>query len=118
MDKILIKDLTAHGIIGIHEQERNKPQKILINLTIFTDTRNAGQSDDIDDCIDYDTIASLAKEHAENAQRFTVEALAEDIAAFCLQFPNVYRVFVRVEKPNAISFAKSAGVEIERLKGT
>ncbi len=117
MDRIRIKDLAAHGIIGIHDWERTKPQKIIINLTISTDTRKAGQSDDINDCIDYDTVASLVKEKAETAERFTVEALAEDIAALCLQISEVYKVFVRVEKPGAVPFAKSVGVEIERLKG-
>lgn len=118
MDRILIKDLTARGIIGIHDWERTKPQTILINLAIFTDTRKAGQSDDIDDCIDYDTVAKLVKQKAETSQYFTVEALAEEIATLCLQISEVYQVVVRVEKPGAVPFAKSAGVEIKRLKGT
>ena len=42
MDKILITDLSARGIIGIHDWERQKPQEILINLTLFVDLRQPG----------------------------------------------------------------------------
>ncbi len=104
------------GIIGIHEWERSHPQTILINLAIFTDTRKAGQSDQIDDCINYHTVATKVKEHTITIQRFTVEALAEDIAELCLQEPGAMKVHVRVEKPEAVSFARSVGVEIERFK--
>ena len=54
--------------------------------------------------------------HAESAARFTVEALANDLAKICLAEKNVQRVLVRVEKPGAVRFAKSVGVEIERSR--
>jgi dihydroneopterin aldolase len=43
-----------------------------------------------------------------------VEALANDLAGICLAQNNVQRVIVRVEKPGAVRFAESVGVEIER----
>ncbi len=39
MDKVIIKDLLARGIIGINDWERKNPQDILINITVLTDTR-------------------------------------------------------------------------------
>ena len=45
MDKVIIKDLRARGIIGVNDWERDKPQEILINITVFTDTRRAGETD-------------------------------------------------------------------------
>ena len=116
MDKIMIKDLSARGIIGVHSDEREQPQEIVINIILFTSTAKAGQSDDITDTVSYSTIAKKVRAHAESSQRFTVEALAEDIAGLCLENPGVKKVQVRVEKPRAIRFAASAGVEIERVK--
>ena len=116
MDKIFIKDLLARGIIGINESERSNPQDILINITIQTDTRAAGLSDDIRDCINYRTVAKKALAIAENAERLTVEALAEDIASLVLEFDNIDTVWVRVEKPGAVRFTRSVGAEIERRK--
>lgn len=116
MDKVFIKDLLIRGIIGINEWERNKPQDIIINVSIFTDLVNAGKNDDIDRSINYRTVTKRIIKHAEESKRYTVEALAEDIAAICLSEKYVNSVKVRVEKPGAVRFAKSVGVEIERVR--
>ena len=114
MDKVIIKNLLARGIIGVYDWEREKPQEILINIILFGDLRNAGTTDDINDSINYKTVAKGAQSLAENCQRLTVEALADDIASFCLETQGVKKVIVRVEKPGAVRFAESVGVEIER----
>jgi FolB domain-containing protein len=116
MDQILIKDLMARGIIGISEKERSQPQDILFNIDIFTDIRAAGTSDDIEESINYRTVAKQVLAHASTIGRFTVEALAEDVARMILENPRALGVRVRVEKPGAVRFARSVGVEIERMR--
>ncbi|MCP4139393.1 MAG: dihydroneopterin aldolase [Chloroflexi bacterium] len=114
MDKILITNLLAHGIIGVYDEERVTPQDILINITLYTDTRAAAKSDLFDDCINYDALSQKVNKHAESVQRLTVEALAEDIAQICLENVGVKKVRVRVEKPDALDFVEKVGVEIKR----
>lgn len=114
MDKILIKNLHAHGIIGVYDEERITPQAILINITLYTDTHKAAQSDDLADCINYDVLSQKVRQHAETVQRLTVEALAEDIATLCLKEKGVKKVWVRVEKPDALDYVDQVGVEIKR----
>lgn len=114
MDQVLIKDLLVRGIIGINDDERRNKQDILINIVLLTDTRAAGESDNIKDCVNYRTVTKKVFAYTEQADRFTVEALANDIAQICLQEPNVKGARVRVEKPGAARFARSVGVEIER----
>jgi len=116
MDKIIIHDLVARGIIGLNDWEREKPQEMRINITLFADLRKAGRSDDIADSVSYRTIAKRAMAHAETAARLTVEALAADIARLCLEEEPVQKVIVRVEKPGAVRFAEGVGVEIERTR--
>lgn len=116
MDKVIIKDLVIRGIIGINDWEREKEQEILVNIVMFTDTRAAADSDQIEDCVNYRTVAKKVFAHAEAAKRFTVEALANDLAEICLNEKGVEKVQVRVEKPGAVRFAKSVGVEIERAR--
>jgi FolB domain-containing protein len=116
MDKVIIKNILARGIIGIHEWEREKPQDILINIELFTDMRNPGTLDEITTCIDYSKVTKQVINHAEHANRFTVEALAEDIAQICMDDPRVLKTTVRVEKPGAVRFSQSVGVEIERKR--
>jgi len=116
MDQVIIKDLLVRGIIGINDWERVNLQDILINIILFADLRRAGESDDIADCVNYRTVAKKVQAHAENARRLTVEALAADIARLCLEDPLVQKVRVRVEKPGAVRFSNSVGVEIERSR--
>ena len=114
MDKILIKNLHAFGIIGVYEHERSTPQKMLINITLYTDTRKAAQSDDLADCINYDALSQKVRQHAETSQRLTVESLAGDIADICLKENGVKKVRVRVEKPDALDYVDQVGVQIKR----
>jgi FolB domain-containing protein len=114
MDKILIKDLVARGIIGVNDWERENPQEILINITLYTDITIAGKNDDIHESVNYKTVAKKVIKHAESSNRLTVEALACDLANLCLQDPKVRKVCIRVEKPKAVRFSASVGVEIER----
>ena len=114
MDKILIVDLLARGIIGINDWERENAQDILINIALGADVRQAGIHDDIAHSVNYRTVAKKVLAHAETAERFTVEALAEDLAAICLAEAGVVEAAVRVEKPGALRFARSVGVEIVR----
>jgi FolB domain-containing protein len=118
MDKVIIKNILARGIIGIHEWEREKPQDILINIELYTDLRRPGTLDEISACIDYSKVTKQVMYHAENSNRFTVEVLAEDIAKICLEDPRVLKTTVRVEKPGAVRFSQSVGVEIERKRPT
>ena len=113
-DRIIIKDLLLRGIIGINDWEREKRQDILINITLFGDLRPAGESDDIADTINYRTVTKNVIEHVEKSEPYTVEALANAIARICLNEARVKRAHVRVEKPGALRYAHSVGVEIER----
>jgi FolB domain-containing protein len=116
MDQILVSDLLARGIIGVNPDEREKSQDILINLILYADLKAAGESDKLHDCINYRTVAKNALHIAETAKRYTVEALANDIADDVLTDTRIQRVKVRVEKPGAVRFSRSVGVEIERFQ--
>ena len=114
MDRILIKDLLVQGIIGINDLEREHPQDILVNITLFVDLKNAGETDNLADTVNYSTVTQKVQDFVKNAHRFTVEALASDLARVCLDEPGVLKVLIRVEKPGAVQNTKSVGVEIER----
>lgn len=115
-DQILIRDLLVRGIIGVNDDERVNAQDILINLTLDVDVRAAGASDDITDAVNYRTIAKQVIAYTENASPHLVERLATEIARLCLAHPGVERVRARVEKPGALRFARSVGVEIVRTR--
>ena len=114
MDEIFIKDLVVNAILGVNDWEREQPQNILINITMFTDIHLTAESDQIKNGVDYGVMTRGIQNLVVKATRFTVEALAQDIASFCLSNEMVTRVRVRVEKPGAIAGVSSVGVQIER----
>lgn len=116
MDHIFIKNLAARGIIGVNDWERDKAQEIMINVVLFADLHDAGISDNILDSVNYRTVAKKLLKHVETTQRYTVEALAADLARICLEEEGVHKVRILLEKPGAVRFSSSVGVEIERTK--
>ncbi|MBN1200565.1 MAG: dihydroneopterin aldolase [Anaerolineae bacterium] len=112
-DKILVKNLLVRGIIGFNDWEREKKQDILVNLTLYTDMRAAGRSDNPDDALNYRTITKAVIDYVESSEHSLVEALAKAVARICIEH-GAARAVVRVEKPGALRFAESVGVEIER----
>lgn len=116
MDKIIIRDLLLRGIIGINPDERVKQQDILINMVIWADIRQAAASDAIEDAVDYKSITKRVIQHVEESSDFLVEKLVTDLARLVIMEFGVDRVMVRVEKPTALRFAASVGIEIERTR--
>jgi len=114
MDRILISDLLIRCIIGVRDDERRDKQDVLINLSLDADLSGAGKSDRLEDSVDYRSLNKRIMAMAEGSQFSLVEALAEAIADICLEQPAVRRATVRVEKPGALRFARTVGVEITR----
>jgi dihydroneopterin aldolase/2-amino-4-hydroxy-6-hydroxymethyldihydropteridine diphosphokinase len=115
-DQIQIKDLLLRAIIGINDEERRNRQDVLINITLHADTRAAGRSDDMADAVNYRTLTKRIIALVEGSSFYLVEKLAAEIAALCLDDPRVEQADVRVEKPGALRFARSVGVEIQRTR--
>ncbi len=115
VDRIHISDLLVRGIVGINPDERENPQDVLVNLTMWADTRPAAASDDIGDAVNYRTVAKAVIAHVEDGRPMLVERLAQEIADVCLGADDrVEAVEVTVEKPGALRFADSVGVTIRR----
>jgi dihydroneopterin aldolase/D-erythro-7,8-dihydroneopterin triphosphate epimerase len=113
-DQIQVKDLLLRTIVGINDEERRNKQDVLINLVLDVDLRAAGESDDIEQAVNYRTITKRIIKLVETSRFFLVEKLAAEIAVICLDDPRVERARVTVEKPGALRFARSVGVTVER----
>jgi FolB domain-containing protein len=116
MDKVIVKDLLVRGILGINPEERVKKQDILVNLIMYADVNRAAETDDIADAVNYKSISKRVIQHIEDGSDFLVEKLVTDLARIIITEFGVVRVMVRVEKPGALRFAESVGIEIERTR--
>jgi FolB domain-containing protein len=116
MDRILIKDLLVRCVIGVRDEERRDKQDVLINLSLLVDLRKAGVSDRLEDSVDYRAVTKQILSMAESSQFHLAEYMAQAVADICLGHPSVQEATVRVEKPGAVRFARSVGVEIVRKR--
>ncbi|QEN09879.1 dihydroneopterin aldolase [Oceanispirochaeta crateris] len=114
MDKIIISDLMLRCIIGINPDERINKQDVLINLTLYTDFSKSIESEDIEDTVNYKKLKLDIMTLVEGSSFLLVEKLASTISDCCLGYKGVKAVLVKVEKPTALRFARSVGVEIFR----
>ena len=118
LDKIHIRELTFRCIIGTNAEEREKPQDVVVDIMLEADLRRAGQSDCLDDTVNYKAIKQQIVAMGEASQFFLVERMAEAIASICLGHAPVQRATVSVHKPGALRFARTVGVEIVRERQT
>lgn len=116
LDKIRIHDLVVPCIIGINDIERIKKQNVNVNVTMFADIRKPCDSDNIDDTVDYKKVKNNIKDYIKESDLFLVEKMANMIAKICFQENLVEEVLVRVEKPGALTLARTVSVEIFRTR--
>ncbi len=114
MDRLIIRDLAVRCIIGLNDEERREKQDVLITVSLHADLQKAGRSDRVEDSVDYRALKKKILALVENSKFYLIEALAQAVADLCLGEPPVMRVQVAVEKPSALRFARSIGVEITR----
>jgi len=116
-DRILIDELRFRAIVGVHPWERELPQEIRVRLELELSLAAAASSDDLSQSVDYDRLSKAVIRRAREVKRQTLEALAEDLAAACLEEARIERVTVRVAKPHALREARGVAVQITRARG-
>jgi len=116
MDKVFINNLKVHGILGIHAHEQRTIREIRISAVATTDINQAAQNDDIQQTINYSTLAKHITQFVEDNPCLTIEALIESLAKQILKDERIDSIWLRVEKPNAVPQADTVGVEITRTR--
>ncbi len=117
LDQSHIKDLVVSGILGINPDERINRQDILVNATLWADTRDAAVSDDIDDAVNYRTITKQLIAFIEDGEPMLVERLVAELVEICLAADErIDAVEMTVEKPGALRHARSVGITIYRTR--
>ena len=114
--RVFIRDLELTAKIGVHRNERRRPQAVRINIELTVAESGTPTDDRLDSVVDYEAVVDGVKEITDAGHINLVETLAERIANLCLEDPRVLAARVRVEKPNVLANAASVGVEIDRRR--
>lgn len=118
-DKIYLDGLLFYGFHGVSPEEKTRGQRFRVDLELSVDLRKAGESDDLNDTVDYGDVYRLVKSVIEGPKCNLIESLAEEISCRILSDYPVDRIKVKVSKPEVSiknSILSSAAVEIVRTK--
>ncbi len=111
---ILINNLVLKALIGIHDFEKNKKQKISISLSIKVSDDLKKTEDNIDNVVSYEHIVNDIKSIVNEGHIGLLETLAERITKICFSEKRILSIRVKIEKLEVFKETESVGIEIYR----
>ncbi len=114
MSRISIVDLEVHYCVGVSDEERAKPQRLLLTVELNLDFTSAAISDRLEKTINYQALVDDLLKFGENRSWKLLERLATNLSEMILARYRPESVSVELKKfviPQAryISVAMSAG---------
>ena len=109
---VLIKDFIIHEIIGIHKYEKINKQKIIFNIVINVNQNIIPDENNLSSIVDYEKITNKLEILVKNKKYNFLESLAEDSFNEIFADKRINSVKIKIEKPDAITNARSVGVEV------
>ena len=113
---VFIKDFIIEEIIGIHEHEKIKKQKIKFNIVLNVNQSSVPDEKDINSIVDYEKITNKLENLTKSKKYNFLESLAEDSFKEIFEDKRINSVTIKIEKPEAIKNAKSVGVEVFKTR--
>ena len=98
MSRISIVDLEVFYNVGVTDEERAKPQRLLITVDMSLDFSSASISDRIEKTINYQEVADELLKFGQGRNWKLLEKLASNIADFILARFKPQNVMVEVKK--------------------
>src|SRR5882757_5965315 len=98
MDTIRICDLEVFYCVGVPDEERAKPQRLLLTVEMEKDMAAAAAKDDLRHTIDYYAVTQRLLAFGNGKNWKLIEKLASDIANLILSDFGAERVTVEVKK--------------------
>ena len=114
--KIYIKDLILPALIGIHPHEKDKRQKISINIELTTPDNKNHFEDNIENVVSYENIVKNIKTLIDIGHVGLLETLADKISEICFNDQRVIDAKIKIEKLEVFKETSSVGIEIFRRK--
>lgn len=113
-DLIRIVDLEVWAHIGVPDEERARPQRLLVTLVLKVNSvAEAAREDDVSLTVDYFTVAQRVKNFSAARPRKLLETLAEEIAADLLETFPIRKITIETKK-FILPDAQYVSVQIER----
>jgi 7,8-dihydroneopterin aldolase/epimerase/oxygenase len=119
MDKIILEEMEFYGYHGVFPEENTLGQRFRASLELHLDLKKSGESDNLEDSVNYAEVYNICKSVIEGPKMNLVEAVAEKIASTLLEsFEVVQSCTITLIKPDPPipGHYKSVAVEITRSR--
>ena len=113
-NQIFISNLVVPITIGVPDWERAIPQSLFIDLNIILKKKDAFNSDNLEDTIDYGAVIELIKSLAETNKDTLLESFGEKIAYKIFQDYPAQSLTLKISKKKIIADADFVGIIINR----
>lgn len=117
MDKIIMQNMSFYGYHGVLAEEKTLGQKFFLDAVLYLPLHKAGQSDDLNDTVNYGAVYSLIESIVTKEQFNLLEGLGERITREIFSMnPLVQKIILKIKKPEAPinGIFDYFGIEIER----
>lgn len=114
MDIIFLQDFRLELLIGIYPWERKMPQTVELDLEIGLPSSRAGETDRIEDTIDYGAVVARLRQSIAERHFDLLEALAEHVAKVLREEFGAPWVRVSITKLGMLRDIRRVGLTIER----
>lgn len=102
MDRIEIRVLEVFAYHGVEEQEKLEGQNFYIDATLYCDVRTPGNSDELDDTINYALACEFIDRFLKENRFDLIEAAAEQtVTALLKRMPKLRKIDFTIHKPSA-----------------
>lgn len=98
MSKISIVDLEVFYCVGVSDEERATPQRLLLTVEMGFDITSAALSDRIERTIDYHAVSQMLLKHGEGRSWKLLERLVSNLCDIILAEYKAQSVSVTVKK--------------------
>ena len=115
MDTITINDLEVFYCVGVPDEERAQPQRLLLTIGMEHDFRAAAVEDELTGTIDYFAVTQRLLKFGDGVHWKLIETLAVDVAQMILEDFGPARVTVEVKK-FIIPQTRHVAVRVERSR--
>ena len=114
--KVLIKDLVLNILVGIHNFEKKKKQRVKFNLIINIDQNLVPNDKDLRSSVNYEQVIKTITKITSRKHFLLLETLAEKIFFKLFENPKIKKILLRIEKLDVIKNTTSVGIESEKTR--
>ena len=114
MDRVFIEELTVFAQIGVYDWEQQIKQKLVFDLEMAWDCKQAADTDDVVYCLNYAEVSQVIIDYVESKPFLLIERVVYEVADLLESRYQLQGLKIKLSKPKAVAQARNVGVLIVR----